>query len=152
MSLNINTVLLAGHLTRDPQLRSLPNERTVASFSLAINRRYKGADGELKEESTFVDCEAWGRTAELIGQYLAKGSACYIEGRLKLDSWEDKDGGKRSRLKVVADNVQFIGKAKPKAGDGDAAPQASIAGAAGAKSVREPAGVFAGSPLDQPPF
>ncbi len=148
MSLNLNTVLLAGHLTRDPQLRSLPNDRTVVSFSLAINRRYKTGDGEVKEESTFVDCEAWGRTAELIGQYLAKGSACYLEGRLKLDSWEDKDGGKRSRLKVVADNVQFLGKPKAKSGDADAAD----AGAGQAKSAREPAGAFAGSPLDQPPF
>jgi single-strand DNA-binding protein len=148
MSLNLNTVLLAGHLTRDPQLRSLPNDRTVVSFSLAINRRYKGADGEMKEESTFVDCEAWGRTAELVGQYLAKGSACYLEGRLKLDSWEDKEGGKRSRLKVVADNVQFLGKPKAKSGDAEAADT----GAGQAKSAREPAGAFAGSPLDQPPF
>jgi single-strand DNA-binding protein len=110
MSLSINNVQLAGHLTRDPELRQIGADKQVASFGLAVNRRFKGGDGEMKEEVTFVDCEAWGRTAELVSQYLAKGSACYIEGRLKLDSWEDKDGGKRQRLKVVADNVQFLGK------------------------------------------
>ena len=116
MSLNVNTVILAGHLTRDPELRPVANDKVVVHFSLAINRRYKSAEGEIKEESTFVDCEAWGRTAELIGQYLAKGSAAYVEGRLKLDSWQDKEGKNRSRLKVVVDNVQFVGPPKPKSG------------------------------------
>lgn len=112
--LNVNTVILAGHLTRDPELRPLGGDKVVVNFSLAINRRYKGNDGEIKEESTFVDCEAWGRTAELIGQYLAKGSAAYVEGRLKLDAWQDKEGKNRSRLKVVVDNVQFVGPPKAK--------------------------------------
>jgi single-strand DNA-binding protein len=148
MSLNLNTVMLAGHLTRDPQLRSLANDKTVAAFSLAINRRFKGADGEIKEESTFVDCEAWGRTAELIGQYLAKGSACYVEGRLKLDAWEDKDGGKRSRLKVVADSVQFMGKAKSKGGDAGEPAEVPVAAASAIRTAR-----IQGAALgDQPPF
>jgi single-strand DNA-binding protein len=152
MSLNLNTVMLAGHLTRDPQLRSLANDRTVVSFSLAINRRFKGADGEVKEDSTFVDCEAWGRTAELVGQYLAKGSACYLEGRLKLDSWEDKEGGKRSRLKVVADNVQFLGKPKAKAGEADESAGAGEA-TAGANASARPADAQPATALpDQPPF
>jgi single-strand DNA-binding protein len=122
MSLNLNTVFLAGHLTRDPQVKSLANDKTVASFGLAINRRYKTADGEAKEESTFVDCDAWGRTAELVGQYLVKGSPCFVEGRLKLDSWQDKDGAKRNRLKVVVDSVQFLsrGKAKEETAEGEA--------------------------------
>jgi len=111
--LNLNSVALAGHLTRDPEVRVIGADRSVASFALAINRRYKGQDGELKEEATFVDCEAWGRTAEIIGQYLTKGSPVYIEGRLRLDNWQDKDGQKRSRLKVVADNVQFLGTKRP---------------------------------------
>jgi single-strand DNA-binding protein len=154
MSLNLNTVMLAGHLTRDPQLRSLANERTVVSFSLAINRRFKGADGEVKEDSTFVDCEAWGRTAELVGQYLAKGSACYLEGRLKLDSWEDKDGGKRSRLKVVADNVQFLGKPKAKAAEAGEGGSAGSGGEAQGPSpaARANASQPATALLDQPPF
>jgi single-strand DNA-binding protein len=112
MAVNLNRVLLAGNLTRDPQMRFLANEKAVAEFGLAINRRYKAADGEMKEETTFVDVEAWGRTAELVGQYLTKGRGCFVEGRLKLDQWDDKQTGqKRSRLRVVADNVQFIGGA-----------------------------------------
>jgi single-strand DNA-binding protein len=121
MSLNVNTVILAGHLTRDPQLRSVGNEKTVASFGLAINRRFKAGDGETKEEVTFVDVECWGRTAEVVGQYCAKGAPLYIEGRLKLDTWEDKDGTKRSKLKVVADTVQLMGNKNDTATRGSAA-------------------------------
>ena len=110
MAVSLNKVLLAGNLTRDPQVKFFANERAVADFSIACNRRYRGADGESKEEVTFVDIEAWGRTAELVGQYLTKGQPCFVEGRLRLDSWEDKQSGaKRSRLKVVADSVQFLG-------------------------------------------
>lgn len=106
--MQLNKVLLAGNLTRDPEVRFLANERAVAKFGLACNRRYRGSDGEQKDEATFVDIEAWGRTAELAGQYLTKGRACMVEGRLRLDQWEDKDGNRRSRLLVVADNIQFI--------------------------------------------
>lgn len=110
MGANFNRVLLAGNLTRDPQVKFLANERAVANFGLAINRRYRGSDGEPREETTFVDIEAWGRTAELVGQYLVKGKGCLVEGRLRLDSWEDQQTGqKRSRLLVVADTVQFLG-------------------------------------------
>ena len=108
MAVAINRVLLGGNLTRDPVVRALANEQAVANFGLAINRRFKGADGQMKEEVTFIDVEAWGRTAELVGQYLVKGRACFVEGRLKLDTWDDKDGQKRSKLKVVADSVQFL--------------------------------------------
>ena len=148
MSLNLNTVMLAGHLTRDPQLRSLPQDKTVVSFSLAINRRFKGADGEIKEDSTFVDCEAWGRTAELVGQYLQKGSGCYVEGRLKLDAWEDKEGAKRSRLKVVADSVQVLGKPKAKLSEAAATTEDPVPAA-----VARSAGSAKGATFsDQPPF
>jgi single-strand DNA-binding protein len=148
MSLNLNTVMLAGHLTRDPQLRSLPQDKTVVSFSLAINRRFKGADGEIKEDSTFVDCEAWGRTAELVGQYLQKGSGCYVEGRLKLDAWEDKEGAKRSRLKVVADSVQFLGKPTAKLSEAAATTEDPVPAA-----VARSAGSAKGATFsDQPPF
>lgn len=114
MPLFVNRVMLAGNLTRDPQVRLLANERAVAHFGLAINRRYRGQDGEQKEETTFVDVECWGRTAELVGQYLTKGRNCFIEGELKLEQWTKEDGTKRSKLKVIARNVQFIGAA----GDG----------------------------------
>jgi single-strand DNA-binding protein len=130
MSLNLNHIVLAGNLTRDPELRQINTERVVANVGMAINRRWKNAAGELQEEATFVDLEAWGRTAEIMGQYLKKGSPVYVEGRLKLDQWEDKDGQKRSRLKVVAENVQFLG-GKPTggqgSGDGEPAPEASAA-------------------------
>lgn len=118
---NINRVFLAGNLTRDPQVRFLANEQAVANFGIAVNRRYKGSDGSMKEETTFVDCEAWGRQAELVGQYLTKGRGCLIEGRLKLDSWEDKEGKKQSKLRVVADNVQFL-DSRPRQGGGEGAP------------------------------
>lgn len=113
--------MLAGNLTRDPESREVGSS-TVASFGLAINRKFKQGD-DMKEEVTFVDVEAWGRTAELVAQYLHKGSGCFIEGRLKLETWDDKNGGgKRSRMKVVADSVQFLGgKREGDEGAGEAA-------------------------------
>ncbi len=123
---NINRVFLAGNLTRDPQVRFLANEKAVAEFGLAINRKFKAGDGSLKEEVTFVDIEVWGRTAELCSQYLTKGRGCMIEGRLKLDTWEDKkDGSKRSKMRVVAENVHFLDSGK---GRGEGAPAAAAAG------------------------
>ena len=109
MALMLNSVHVAGNLTRDPQVRFFSNDKAVADFGLAINRRYSGGDGEMKEETTFVDVEAWGRQAELVGQYLTKGRNCLVEGSLKLDQWEDKTGNKRSRLKISAQRVHFIG-------------------------------------------
>jgi single-strand DNA-binding protein len=110
MAVNYNKVIIAGNLTRDPEVRFLTNERAVAKFSLAINRKYRGPDGQQKEETTFVEVEAWGRTAELVGQYLTKGRSALCEGRLKLDSWTDKNTGqRRSQLRVSADMVQFLG-------------------------------------------
>jgi single-strand DNA-binding protein len=108
MSLNLNRVMLAGNLTRDPEVRFLPNDKAVAKFGLAINRRFKDANGQQKDDTTFVDVETWGRTAELVGQYLTKGRGCCIEGRLKMENWGDKTTGqKRSKLIVVADAVHF---------------------------------------------
>lgn len=109
MALRLNKVFLAGNLTRDPQLRFLANEKAVANFGLACNRQFRTANGETKEEVLFVDCEAWGRTAELVGQYLTKGRPCMVEGRLKYDSWEDNEGNRRSKILIAADNVQFLG-------------------------------------------
>lgn len=109
MALQLNKVFIAGNLVRDPEVRFLTNETSVANFSVASNRRFRSRDGEPRDETTFVEIETWGRTAELVGQYLTKGRACMVEGRLKLDQWEDKDGNKRNRLKVVAESVQFIG-------------------------------------------
>lgn len=148
MSFNYNKVFLAGNLTRDPQVRFFANERAVADFGLACNRRYKTADGQMKEEATFVDVEAWGRTAELVGQYLTKGRGCFVEGRLKLDSWEDKESGqKRSKLKVVADSVQFV-DSRGGQGGGAAGDDAGSESAPAA-----PRGPAPAAPLDdEPPF
>lgn len=150
MSLNYNRVTLAGNLTRDPQVQFFA-ERAVANFGLAINRKFKGNDGELKEEVTFVDVEAWGRTAELVGQYLNRGSGCFIEGRLKLDTWEDKKTGeKRSKIKVVADSVQFLGQRQP-AEDRDDAPAAPAAAPAAPRPA-PPVRHGADPADDEPPF
>src|SRR5437763_12199096 len=107
---SFNKVLLMGNLTRDPQLKYLPSQTAVAEFGLACNRRFKTQTGEDREEVTFVDCTAFGKQAEVINQYCTKGKPLFIEGRLKFDSWEDKQGGgKRSKLTVVIENFQFIG-------------------------------------------
>lgn len=151
MSFNYNRVTLAGNLTRDPQVRFFANERAVADFGLAINRRFKTPDGQQKEETTFVDVEAWGRTAELVGQYLTKGSPCFIEGRLRLDSWDDKKTGeKRSKLKVVADSVQFLSSRGDRAPGAEGAPAAEGGEAAPRPAPARPAPAPAGD--DEPPF
>lgn len=137
MSLNLNHVVLAGHLTRDPEVRQIGDDKVVAKTGVAINRRWKDAAGEQREEATFVEIEAWGRTAELMGQYLKKGSPAYIEGRLKLDTWEDKESGeKRSKMKVVADTVQFL--ASRPAGEHGEATDNATEGAVG-RPARQPA-------------
>ena len=97
-----------GNLTRDPQLKQTPNNMSVAEIGLACNRKFKGKDGEMREETTFVDCEAWGRTAETMAKYLSKGRPVFVEGRLKLDQWQDKDGNNRSKLRVVIESFQFV--------------------------------------------
>jgi len=109
MAANMNRVFLMGNLTRDPELRYTPGGTPVASFGLAVNHRFKDRNGNWKDEATFVDIETWGRQAETCSQYLSKGRAALIEGRLRLAQWESKQGEKRSKLKVVAERVQFIG-------------------------------------------
>lgn len=105
---NLNKVLLIGRLTRDPETRSLPSGASVVSFGLAVNRVYNRREtGEKVEETCFVDVDAWGRTGETIARYMKKGRQIFIEGRLKFDSWE-RDGQRRSKLSVVAENFQFI--------------------------------------------
>jgi single-strand DNA-binding protein len=107
---NLNKVLLMGNLTRDPEVRYTPKGTAIANLGLAINRVYTTDSGEKKEEVTFVDIEVWGRQAETAGQYLAKGRPVFVEGRLRLDSWDDKETGqKRNKLKVVGERIQFLG-------------------------------------------
>lgn len=109
MAASLNKVLLIGNLTRDPELRYIPSGQAVATFTLAVNRNYTAASGEKKEEASFIRVVAWARLAELCGEYLKKGSACLVEGRLQSRSWES-EGQKRSALEVVALSIQFLGR------------------------------------------
>lgn len=105
-----NKVLLMGNLTRDPELRYLQSGSAVVNFGLAVNRKYRNRNTqEMVEETTFVDIEGWGPQAETFSRYMSKGRPVFVEGRLRLDSWEAKDGQKRSKLRVVMENFQFIG-------------------------------------------
>ena len=107
---NYNKVILVGNLTRDPQMRYLPSQMPVVDFGLAVNHRFKTKSGEDREEVCFIDCSAFGRQAEVINQYCRKGRPLLVEGRLKFDTWEDKQGGgKRSKHTVVIDNFQLLG-------------------------------------------
>ncbi len=106
---NFNKVILMGNLTRDPQLRYLPSNTAVCDLGLAINRRYRGQDGQLKDETCFVDVTAFGKQAETLNEYMKKGRPILIEGRLNYRQWTTEDGQKRSKLSVVAEQFQFVG-------------------------------------------
>ena len=107
---NLNKVMIMGNLTRDPEVKYTPKGTAVADLALAINRVYSTDAGEKREETTYVDVELWGRQAEIAGEYLRKGRPVYIEGRLKLDTWDDKQTGqKRSKMRVVGEAMQLLG-------------------------------------------
>ena len=106
---SFNKVILMGNLTRDPQLSYLPSQTAVVEFGLAVNRKWKGQDGQQREDTCFVDCRAYGRQAETLNQYMSKGRPLLVEGRLQFDSWESKDGQKRSKHRVVVESFQFLG-------------------------------------------
>lgn len=112
---NLNRVFLIGNLTRDPELRYVPSGTAVATFTIASNRIFVNQAGEKKEEVCFVRVVAWGRRAEVCGEFLSKGSPVFVEGRLQSRSWEDQNGQKRSTIEVVANNVQFLGRGKTEA-------------------------------------
>src|SRR6267154_232846 len=120
---SFNKVIIAGNLTRDPELRYTPKGTAVARITLAVNRTWKSESGENKEEVSFVDVDIWGRQAEVIGQYMKKGRPLLVEGRLKQDSWEDKNTKqKQTKLKVVLESFSFIDSNR--GGEGDGAPSA----------------------------
>lgn len=107
---SFNKVYLMGNLTRDPELRVTPKGTPICQFGLAVNRQFKDDAGQTRDETTFVDIEAWGRQGETISKYCTKGKPLFVEGRLKLDTWDDKTTGqKRNKMKVVLENFQFIG-------------------------------------------
>jgi single-strand DNA-binding protein len=130
---SLNKVLLIGNLTRDPELRVTPKGTAICQFGLAVNRQYKDESGATRDETAFIDIEAWGKQGELVSKYLQKGSPAFIEGRLRFDSWEDKTSGqKRNKLKVVLENVQFLsrggGGGAANATSGEAPAPATAAG------------------------
>ncbi len=134
---SFNKVILAGNLTRDPELRYTPKGTAIARLGIACNRKWKSETGEMKEEVTFVDVDAFGKTAETIGQYLKKGRPILIEGRLRYDTWEDKQSGqKKSKLGVVLENFQFLDSGGGR-GDSDAPRSRPAAGAAPAAEPPE---------------
>jgi single-strand DNA-binding protein len=120
----LNKVFLIGNLTRDPELRVTPKGTAICQFGLAVNRQFKDESGQTRDETAFIDIEAWGKQGELVSKYLTKGSPAMVEGRLKLDQWEDKQSGqKRSKLKVVLENVQFLSGGRGGAGGGGASEE-----------------------------
>ena len=125
----LNKVFLIGNLTRDPELRVTPKGTPICQFGIAVNRQFKDESGATRDETTFVDIEAWGKQGELVSKYLTKGSLAMVEGRLKLDQWDDKTSGqKRSKMKVVLDNVQFLSTRGGPGGGGGAPAGGGFAG------------------------
>ena len=136
---SFNKVILLGNVTRDPELRYIANGTAVTDIGLAVNDRRKTATGEWVEETTFVDVTLWGRTAEIAGEYVTKGSPLLIDGRLKLDTWE-KDGKKNSKLRVVCDRMQLLGSRSGGEGRSGDAP----------RSRARPAAAGRGGPANPP--
>ena len=125
MARGFSKVIIVGNITRDPELRSTPSGTQVCGFSVAVNRNYRDGSGEQKENVSFFDCSAWGKSGEIIAQYAKKGREILVSGRLEQRSWEDKEGQKRSRVEIVVEDFNFIGGA-----DGSASGSKSASGAA----------------------
>ncbi len=151
MAGSFNKVFLMGNLTRDPEVRHTTGNNAVANIGLAVNRRFRTQDGQNREETTFVDCEAWGRTAETMAQYLKKGRPVFVEGRLKLDQWQDKEGNNRSKLKVVIDNFQFIDSRESGGGGGGNGGGGGGGYGSGGRSGTGGSGNGGGEDYDSPP-
>lgn len=133
MARSVNQVMLMGNLTRDPEVRQTPNGQTVCSFGLALNRSFKGADGQWQEATDFVDIVAWAQLGERVAQYLHKGSRVLVQGRLQYRSW-DQDGQKRSKLDVVANDVTFLdGRDGGESGGGTSASNSSASASTASK-------------------
>ena len=124
-----NKVILMGNLTRDPALKTLPSQTVVCDFSLAVNRRWRNAEGQAQEEVLFIDCCAFGKQGETFATYLRKGRPVHVEGRLKLDRWEDNEGRRHSKIRVIVEQFRFVGSAQA---------QANAPGGAGPRPVTDP--------------
>jgi len=142
---SVNKVILIGNLTRDPEIKYTPKGTAVADIGLAVNRFIPASEGgEKREETTFIDVTLWGRTAEVANEYAKKGQPLYVEGRLQMDTWEDKQSGqKRSKLKVVGENIQLLGSkgggGGGRGGDYEDAPPPRRSSGGGGGSSRPPA-------------
>jgi single-strand DNA-binding protein len=150
---SFNKVILMGNLTRDPELRYTPKGTAVAKLGLAVNRTWKTETGETKEEVLFIDIEAFSRQAENIGQYLKKGSPILVEGRLRLDTWDDKQTNqKRSKILVAAENVRFLGSGQSREGGPEVSRSRPAAAAPANVAASEPAVEEPPPPDDDVPF
>jgi single-strand DNA-binding protein len=154
MAANLNKVFLMGNLTRDPEVRYTPKGTAVGEFGVAINDSYKAQDGTIKESVTYVDIEVWSRQAETCKQYLSKGRSVFIEGSLKFDQWESPEGQKKSKLRVRAERVQFLGGPGVPGGQGGARGAYSGGGGPPGEQPARPARPAspAGAGEDQPPM
>jgi single-strand DNA-binding protein len=138
---NLNKVMLIGNLTRDPELRHTPKGTAVSEISMAINRVWNNDQGQKQEETTFVEVTLWGRQAELAQQYLTKGRPVYIEGRLNLDTWDDKETGKkRSKLRVIGENMQFLSSGTGAGGGGGGSSERSSQASSSSQRQSSPQG------------
>jgi single-strand DNA-binding protein len=135
MARSFNQVVLMGNLTRDPELRQTPNGQNVCSFSLALNRSYKGSDGNWQEATDYIDVVAWGPLGERVAQYLSKGRPCLVNGRLQSRTWE-QDGQKRSKVEVVAQDVTFLG-GPSEGGNGGASSSAASSSSSSSSSKKD---------------
>ncbi|HTX66797.1 MAG TPA: single-stranded DNA-binding protein [Opitutaceae bacterium] len=147
----LNKTFLIGNLTRDPELRVTPKGTAICQFGLAVNRQYKDESGATRDETAFIDIEAWGKQGELCSKYLQKGSLAFIEGRLRFDSWEDKTSGqKRNKLKVVLENVQFLTRSGGGGGGGGGGETAAAEGGDNAAAERPPRAAAKPAPEAKP--
>jgi single-strand DNA-binding protein len=150
---SFNKVILLGNLTRDPEVRYTPKGTAVTDLGLAVNRTYTADNGEKREEVTFVDVTFWGRTAEVAGEYLKKGRPVFVEGRLQLDTWDDKQSGqKRSKLKVIGENMQMLGAPRGAGGGGGGDEESSGAPRSSSKSAPPPKAAPSAPDDDEIPF
>ncbi len=147
---NFNKVFLMGNLTRDPQLSYLPSQTAVVEFGLAVNRRWKDRDGQDRNEVCFIDCRAFGRTAENINKYLTKGRGLFVEGRLTFDTWTAQDGTKRSKHRVTVENFQFLGAPSGASEAGEAGPSYKDVNEPSAERQQGPGQAVQGTPDSVP--
>jgi len=150
---SFNKVILLGNLTRDPEVRYTPKGTAVTELGMAVNRVYTAENGEKREETTFVDVTLWGRTAEIAGEYLKKGRPVFIEGRLQLDTWDDKQSGqKRSKLKVVGEGLQLLGGRPGGGGGAGGGDEESSGGSRSSRPAPPPKAAPAQPDDDEIPF